>query len=66
MTAAGYWLNLAAKEDLEEATADAFALWIMSTYEAGFRLVFVSTPLTADYEGITAALATSLDKLSRP
>ena len=66
ITAAGYLLNIAAQKDLEEATADAFALWVMSTYDAGFRVVFVSTPLTADYKGITAALAASLEGLSRP
>lgn len=64
LTAANYWLNLAAKEDWEEATADAFALWVMSTYEADYRPVFAYTPLTTDYAGIIAAMDTSLDNLS--
>jgi hypothetical protein len=63
MTAEGYWLNLAAREDLEEATADAFALWIMGTYDTGYRPVFAYTPLTADYDGIEVAMESSLDAI---
>lgn len=65
-TADGFWLNLHARDDLEEATADAFALWIMAAYAPGYRPVFAYTPLTADYEGLKAALAASLAALPRP
>jgi len=64
ITRDGYWLNPRSQQDLEEATADAFALWIMTTYREGFRPVFGGTPLTANYEEISASLITSLDALS--
>jgi hypothetical protein len=62
-TAAGYWLNLHAESDLEEATADAFALWVMAGYEPGYKPIFAFTPVTADYAGITTLMAGSLDSL---
>jgi hypothetical protein len=63
-TAPGYWLNLHAEHDLEEATADAFALWILSIYDAGYRPFFAHTPATADYAEITAVLVTSLNSVA--
>lgn len=64
LTAPGYWLNLHAETDLEEATADAFALWIMSTYDAGYKPVFAYTPSAAKYDQIEALLAASVDTVA--
>lgn len=44
ITAEGYWLNLHAQNDLEEATADAFALQVMSTHAPGYRPVLPTHP----------------------
>ncbi len=65
-TADGFWLNLHAQNDLEEATADAFALWVMSTSAPDYRPVFAYTPQTTKYEGITATMSASLDTLTLP
>lgn len=65
-TAEGYWLNLSARDDLEEATADAFALWVMASYAQGYRPVFAFTPLATNYPGIVAAIVTSFDGLAWP
>ena len=65
-TAANYWLNLPARDDLEEATADGFALWIMSTFTASYRPAFAYTPQTTNYAGITTAMAASIEELSVP
>ncbi|MAU00486.1 MAG: hypothetical protein CL608_25365 [Anaerolineaceae bacterium] len=65
-TADGYWLNQAAEHDLEEAVADAFALWIMSNYGGDYRPVFAHTPVTTDYEGITRTFSTSLKQMALP
>lgn len=65
-TATGFWLNLPAKNDLEEATADAFALLIVADYSPGYRPVFAFTPVTSDFEGIKAALAITLEAVAQP
>ncbi len=59
-TVNGYWLRAHAHEDREEATADAFALWIGSEYASLRRPVFPGTPRDADYEGISSALRDAL------
>ncbi len=63
-TAEGFWLNLPAETDLEEAAADAFALWVMGDFQPGYRPVFAFTPVTADYAGIADLLARSLAAIS--
>lgn len=63
-TADGFWLNLHAENDLEEATADAFALWIMATYAPGYQPIFAYMPLAVDYAGIKAALDVALEVLT--
>ncbi|WP_420629963.1 hypothetical protein [Candidatus Leptofilum sp.] len=59
-TAVGFWMNQRSQNDLEEATADAFALWIITTYEDGYRPVFVGTPLDTHFEGIVKTFETAL------
>jgi hypothetical protein len=51
-TADGFWLNGHAHHDYEEATADAFALWVIMNYTDNYRPVFAGTPVTTDYEKI--------------
>jgi len=55
-TADGYWLRAHAHEVREEATADAFALWVGSEQADMRRPIFAGTPLNADYDGIVRAL----------
>ncbi len=59
-TAAGYWMREHAHQDREEATADAFALWVTSQLEGFRKPVFAGTPLTVDYQGIIDTMATAL------
>lgn len=51
-TADGYWLNEHARADREEATADAFALWVVLNYTDNYKPVFWNTPNTINYEEI--------------
>lgn len=51
-TAAGFWLNDHARDDHQEATADAFALWVMIYHTGYYRPVFVGTPVSTDYDRI--------------
>ncbi len=62
-TAPDFWLNIASETDLEEATADAFALWIMSTHDAGYKPVFAFTPTTTNYEAIIQTFDLSLSNV---
>jgi len=59
-TADGYWMREHAHQDREEATADAFALWVTSQLEGFRKPIFAGTPLDADYQGIIDAMATAL------
>lgn len=63
-TAPGFWLNRHAENDLEEATADAFALWIMSIYDRDYRPVFAYTPQTTDYTSISNYLVTAIMEIN--
>ncbi|HEX6383891.1 MAG TPA: hypothetical protein VF177_04400 [Anaerolineae bacterium] len=55
-----YKLRRQAQQDREEATADAFAVWVMVEYMGERRPVFHKTPVTADYTGISQAVEESL------
>jgi hypothetical protein len=55
-----YKLRRQAQQDREEATADAFAVWVMVDYMGVREPVFHNTPATADYGGISQAVAVSL------
>lgn len=63
-TATGYWMRAQAREDREEATADAFALWVGTEQALMRRPIFAGTPLSTDYEGLMTNLADSLVELS--
>lgn len=52
----GYWLNEHARMDRQEATADAFALWVVLRYTDNYKPVFWNTPYTVSYEDIVDAL----------
>ena len=51
-TAEGFWLRQHGYDDREEATADAFALWIMGESGNTFKPVFPGTPVDTEYEAI--------------
>jgi hypothetical protein len=58
-TADNSWLRAQGRYDREEATADSFAVLVMS--HAGIKPpVFAGQPATTDYENISAAVAHSL------
>lgn len=59
-TADNYWLREQGHYDREEATADAFAVWVMVSYAGLNRPVFANQPVTTDYDGISAAMALAL------
>lgn len=64
-TADGFWLRDQGHHDREEATADAFALWVID--QAGIkRPVFGGMPLDVDYEGINSAVREGLGNLELP
>lgn len=59
-TADGYWLRYHGRDDREEATADAFALWVLASQSGTWKPVFYGTPLTVDYNGIVTAIEVAL------
>ncbi|MCA9987544.1 MAG: hypothetical protein KDE59_24715 [Anaerolineales bacterium] len=63
--AAGYWLSHNGESNLGEATADAFGLWIMMTYE-DYRPIFAGTPLDTRFTDIVDEIEESLDSLATP
>lgn len=63
-TAEGYWLRKHGREHAQEATADAFALWVAVDHAGLPKPVFYGTPLTTDYAGISQAIFSSLTSLS--
>ena len=62
-TAVGFWMNQHSQHDLEEATADAFALWVIITYEDGYQPVFAGTPPNTNYERIVDAFVNTVLKM---
>lgn len=59
-TADNYWLRLQGRDDPEEAAADAFAVLVMVNHAGFQRPIFAHQPLNTDYDGISAAIAQSL------
>ena len=55
-TADGFWLDSVARENHPEATADAFALWIMLYHTDDPRPVFWNKPHEASFAAIAAVL----------
>jgi hypothetical protein len=60
LTADGYWLRYHGRDDAEEATADAFALWVMTSQSGSWKPIFYGTPLTVNYDGIVEAIEIAL------
>jgi hypothetical protein len=65
MTPDGFWLNEHARTDREEATADAFALWVVLRYTENPRPVFWHTPNTIDYDVIVQALDETMQEIEK-
>jgi len=58
-TTTGFWLRYPGRDDREEATADAFAWWVMA--QAGQpKPFFAGTPVTTDYDVIAQTIETAL------
>lgn len=58
-TADGYWLRAHGHEDREEATADAFALWVGDQFGMK-RPVFAGTPVETEYQQIIDQLGIAM------
>jgi hypothetical protein len=56
----GFWMRPLAREGREEATADAFALWVTVDQAGMKRPIFAGMPLDVQYEGITQAIEEAL------
>ncbi|MGB3712951.1 MAG: hypothetical protein WA996_00820 [Candidatus Promineifilaceae bacterium] len=59
-TAYGYWMRPLAREGREEATADAFALWVTVDHAGMKRPIFAGMPLDVQYDGITQVIEQAL------
>jgi hypothetical protein len=60
VTADGFWMRPFARDDREEAAADAFALWVTVDHAGMKRPIFAGTPLDVQYEGIAEAMEQAL------
>ena len=59
LTKDGYWLRYPGRDDREEATADAFAWWVMD--QAGQpQPFFPGTPVTTDYADVAQSIEDAL------
>lgn len=58
-TVTGFWLRYAGRDDREEATADAFAWWVMAQADQP-KPVFPGTPVTTDYSEIAGTIEAAL------
>lgn len=63
-TADGFWINRFALESPEEATADAFALWIVLNHTTNPQPVFWLKPEDSDYEKIAAVMDRVLKEIA--
>lgn len=58
-TTTGFWLRYPGRDDREEATADAFAWWVMA--QAGQpKPFFPGTPVTTDYDQVARTVEEAL------
>jgi hypothetical protein len=64
-TADGYWLNRFAREKPEEATADAFALWIVLNHTNNPQPVLWLKPEDTSYETITGVMDSVLQGIAK-
>lgn len=60
VTQDGYWMRPIAHKDMEEATADAFALWVTVDNSGMKEPIFAGTPLDVQYESISQAVEDAL------
>lgn len=58
-TVTGFWLRYHGRDDREEATADAFAWWVMAQFDQP-KPFFPGTPVTTDYGQIAQAIEEAL------
>ena len=63
-TAGGFWLDQFARDRPEEATADAFALWIILNHTTGPEPVFWMKPDEANYDTIAAVMDRVLSRIT--
>jgi hypothetical protein len=55
----GFWLRYHGRDDREEATADAFAWWVMAQAEQATPF-FPGTPVTTDYDEVASVMAEAM------
>jgi hypothetical protein len=60
----GFWLNEHARTHTEEATADAFAIWVFLRYTENPKPVFWHTPNTVDYQQIVDTMDQALRQIA--
>ena len=60
LTPDGFWLRPSAIEAREEATADAFALWVTVHFSGNRRPVFAGTPMDVQFQAIAQAIEEAL------
>lgn len=58
-TITGFWLRYHGRDDREEATADAFAWWVMAQFDQP-KPFFPGTPVTTDYAEIAQTIESAL------
>jgi hypothetical protein len=60
LTPHGYWMRPFAREGREEATADAFALWVTVYHASMKRPIFAGMPLDVQYDAIALTVEQAL------
>lgn len=64
-TADGFWLDKFARDRAEEATADAFALWVILNHTTSPQPVFWNKPEEAHCEMIAAVMNTAVGHIAK-
>jgi len=62
-TTTGYWLRYHGRDDREEATADAFAWWVMAQFDQPMPF-FPGTPVETDYGVIAQTMQEALNEIA--
>jgi len=62
-TTTGFWLRYHGRDDREEATADAFAWWVMAQFDQP-KPFFPGTPVETDYDEIAQTIEAALNEIS--
>lgn len=65
LTVEGYWFRPQSEHSQTEATADAFALWIILDYGEGEIPYFQNASRTADYEQICQTIYTAIQSIQK-